>query len=308
MSKPTYQQVHTDVPLTNISVAYVPASFIAPQVFPLVPVQKISDKFYVYTKADWLRREAQPRAAGTRAARGDYGLTTDTYTCVEIAIGKGVPDEIVRNADNPLRPLEDGTKWVTSQLLLEMENEVATTVNTAGAWSGSATPGVLWSNDTSTPLDDVETAVNSVVSTIGVLPNTGVLGRGLWRFLKNHPEILDRIKGSAGPNSPAVVTLNAVAALMELDRLVVGSAISDTAAEGAASSLSYIWGNHLLVAYVTRGPSLMEPSAGYVFTYENRRIERFREDQEHQDVLTGYQSWDTKIVASDAGYRIISAA
>src|SRR3990172_3453508 len=117
MSKPTYAQSHIDVALTNISVAYAPGGFVADQLFPFVSVNKISNKYFIYTKADWLRREAQPRAPGTRAARGDYGLSTGTYTCIERAIAKGVPDEIVDNADMPLRPLEDATRWTTNQLL-----------------------------------------------------------------------------------------------------------------------------------------------------------------------------------------------
>src|SRR3990167_6472286 len=125
MSKPTTQQVHIDQPLTNISIAYTPGDFIAPGVFPLTPVQKQSDKYYIYTKADWLRREAGPRAPGTRARRGDYGLSTAQYACVEQAIAKGVPDEMVANADKPLRPLEDASRWATNQLLLEVEAEVA---------------------------------------------------------------------------------------------------------------------------------------------------------------------------------------
>ena len=82
MSKPTYAQSHIDVALTNISVAYAPGGFVADQLFPFVPVNKISNKYFIYTKADWLRRESQPRAPGTRAARGDYGLSTGTYTCI----------------------------------------------------------------------------------------------------------------------------------------------------------------------------------------------------------------------------------
>ena len=43
MAKPTYQQIHTDVPLTNISIAYKNKTYIADQVFGLVPVQRQSD-------------------------------------------------------------------------------------------------------------------------------------------------------------------------------------------------------------------------------------------------------------------------
>ena len=308
MSKPTYQQVHTDTALTNISIAYRNTDFIATMVFPAVPVNKISGKYYIYAKADWLRREADVRAPGTRAARGDYGLSSANYTAVEVAMAKGVPDEIVDNADSPLAPERDATEWVTNQVLLELEYNVATTVNAAGAWSGSATPSTLWSNDSSDPLGDVETAVNSVVSTIAAEANTGVMGRGLWRYVKNHPDIVDRIKGAAGPASPAVVTLQAVAALFGIDRLLIGRAVYDTAPEGATASQSYLWGNHLLVAYVAPNPSLLNPSAGYVFNYQSREVSRFREDQERQWVIEARQSWDAVLTAADAGYRIISAA
>lgn len=307
MAKPTYQQIHTDVPLTNISIAYTPGTFIAPNVFPLVPVQKISNKYFIYTKSDWLRREAATRAPGTRAARGDYGLTTSNYVCIEYGMAKGVPDEIVDNADDPLKPLVEATNWVTNQLMLEQEANVANVAFGTG-WSSSATPGVLWSNDTSDPLGDIETGMNTVVGTIGVNANTGVIGRGLWRYLRNHPDVVDRIKYGATPGSPAIVTLQAVAALAGLDSIQVGIAINDTALEGAASSVAYIWGNHFLLEYVPSGPSLMTPAAGYLFTYQNRIVSRFREEQERQDVVECIQSWVAVQTATDAAYFIKSAA
>ncbi len=308
MSKPTYQQVHIDVPLTNISIAYVNTAYIAEQVFPAVPVQNISGKYFKYTKADWLRREADVRPAGTRAARGDYGLTTGNYVCIERAIAKGVPDEIVANADSPLRPLEDATRWCTNQIQLEVEYTVAARVLGASVWSSSATPGTLWSNPSSDPIGDVETATNTVVGAIGLEANVGVMGRGLWRYVKNHPDILDRIKYSAGPNSPAIATVNACAALFGVDKLMVGTAIYDTTAEGGTSSLSYVWGNHMFVGYATGTPSLLSPTAGYVFNYQTRETSRFREDQERQDVVEVRQSFDIRETATDAGYLIKSAA
>jgi len=309
MSKPTYQQTHTDVPLTQISIAYTPGAYIAEQVSPGVPVQKSSGKYYVYTKADFLRNEAAVRAPGTKAVRGGYGTSTANYTCVEYDFSQSIPDEIVQNADSVLRPLEDGTRFVTEKVLLGLEKDVASDIFGAG-WSSSATPSPLWSSDTSDPLGDIETAVNGVVSTVGQEPNKGVIGRGLWRYLKNHPDVVDRIKYTAGPNSPAVVTLNAIAALGGLDagRLFVGTAIEDTAADGATSTIAYVWGTHMFVGFVAPNPSLLTPSAAYTFNYQQRQIERFREDQEHADVIVCRQSWDHKVVAADCGYLIKSAA
>ncbi len=305
MSRPTYQQVHIDTPLTNISIAYTPGQFIGSDLFPLVPVVHISDKYFTYTKADWLRNEVGVRAPGTKAPRGDYGLSTSNYFCTEKSIAKGVPDEIVENADNPLRPAEDATKWVTTQLYQKLEIDVAATAFGTG-WATSATPSVLWSNDTSDPLGDFATAFNGVLGSIGLKPNVAVVGYGVWRYLKNHPDIVERVKYSAGPTNPAIVAMNTVAALIEVERLMVGTSIQDTAGEGSTSSLSYIWGNHGLLAYVTGGPSLLEPSAGYVFSFEHRKIQRFREDQNQQDVVAGGWSYTANAIAADAAYLLKS--
>ncbi|KKM62911.1 hypothetical protein LCGC14_1516840, partial [marine sediment metagenome] len=58
MPSPTARQSHIDRALTNVSVAYSNADYIGPQVFPTVPVQKQSDKFFVFTKGNWFRDDA----------------------------------------------------------------------------------------------------------------------------------------------------------------------------------------------------------------------------------------------------------
>lgn len=309
MPGPTYAQIHTDTALTNISIAYTNGLYIADQVFPNVPVAKISGKYFTYDKGDFLRREAQPRAPGTRAVRGDYGLSTSLYAALEVAIAKGVPDEMVRNADNPLQPYTDATNWVTEQLLLQKESDVAGLVFGNSVWSASANPagGLTWDNDSSDPLGDIETGVNTVATTIGREPNVGVMGRSVWSKLRNHPDIVDRIKYGAGPGSPAVVTLQAVASLFGLDKLLIGRALENTAAESQTNVIAAIWGKLFWMGYVSDTPSLMTPSAGYVFTYLNREINRYTEDQEHQQVIEGRHSWDSAATATDAGYLIKAA-
>ena len=44
---PTMSDVHIDAALSELSIAYKNKSFIADQVFPLVTVEKQSDKYYV---------------------------------------------------------------------------------------------------------------------------------------------------------------------------------------------------------------------------------------------------------------------
>ena len=72
MAEPTLGSVHVNRPLTNISQAYIQdsADFVADKIFPVVPVQKQSDRYFVYTKGDWFRDEAQIRAPATESAGG----------------------------------------------------------------------------------------------------------------------------------------------------------------------------------------------------------------------------------------------
>jgi len=48
MPAPTRKDVHIDGPMTNISIAFRNDVYIAERVFPIVPVNKISDKFFVF--------------------------------------------------------------------------------------------------------------------------------------------------------------------------------------------------------------------------------------------------------------------
>lgn len=307
MATPTSNQVHIDRALTNVSVAYQNTDYVADRIFPQVPVMFQSDKYFIYTKADWFRDEAAPRAPGTRAQRVDYTLSSGNYLCKEWGVAKGVPDEVVKNADTPLRPMVEATNYVTDKMYLRKEKLVADLAFGTG-WSTSATPAILWSNDTSDPIGDVNAAVDNIVQGTGRKPNRGVIGRGLWRHLMKHPDLIDRIKGAASPGSPAILSQQTIAALFELDEIVIGNAVIDSAAEGATSSRGYVWGNHLLVAFVAATPSLMTPSAGYIFTWKNREVRSYIEDQEHQQVVEVIENFNEKIVAADAGYLIKSAA
>lgn len=303
MPSPTSNQVHIDQPLTNISLAYRndEAGYIAEKVFPRVPVRKQSDKYFTYVKADWFRDEMDRRAPGARSVRVDYGISTDSYLAEVYGVAKGIPDEVYDNVDSPLQPLAEATEFLTDKAFIKKEIQVAAIAFGTG-WSSSATPSILWDLDTSNPIGDAATAVNTVEQNIGRTPNLGVIGGDLWRHLMQHPDLVDRIKGAAGPGQPAILTESAIAALLGVNSLAIGKAMKENALEGQTSSRARIWGLHALFVYVTGSPALRTPNAGYVFEWNTRQVNRYREEQEHQDVVEVTQSFDVKLVATDAAY------
>ena len=101
MPNPTQSDLHVNVPLTNVSVAYMQdkATFIADKVFPRVPVQKQSDLYWKYSKSDWRRTDAQKRAPGTETAGVGWKVDTGQYFAEVWAVHKDIDDQVRANAD-----------------------------------------------------------------------------------------------------------------------------------------------------------------------------------------------------------------
>jgi len=240
MPSPTPRDVHTNAALTQFSIAYKNGSYIYDQVFPLVRVGKQTDFYYIFDKSSWFRNIAAKRAPGTRAQRADYSITTASYVAINYALAKAVPDEVRANADNPLRPDIEATDFVTDALIRGLEKRVADLVSTSTNWAYNTAPSVQWTSDTSTPLVDIDTAVNAVISTIGRSPNVAVMSWDVWRYLKNHPDLLDRVKFTRPGGVPVP---SDIANLFGFDKVLIGKSLVDNSVDGNAASMAYVWGD-----------------------------------------------------------------
>jgi len=87
-------QVHVDAALSNISVMFKNAAFVAEQVLPVLQVQKESDKFYKYNKQDAFRLPDTIRADGAEANEASLAISTDNYAVVEHALKDIVTDRV----------------------------------------------------------------------------------------------------------------------------------------------------------------------------------------------------------------------
>jgi len=312
MGQPTQGSVHVDVPLTNISTAYMQSqdAFIATKVFPIVPVSKQTDKYYTYTKNDWFRDEAQQRADATESAGSGYGLSTATYSCDVYAMHKDIGYQTRANADSQINLDRDATQFVTQRLLLRQEIQWVTDCFATSIWATDATPSNLWSDYTaSDPIEDVETGKETILSTTGQMANTLVLGYQVYRKLKNHPDIIDRIKYTQGVTG-RTVTPELLAAMFDVDRVLVARAIKATNVEGETAAYSFTHGKHALLLHVATSPGLLTPSAGYTFTWQgvssglgaNVGITRMDMPTKKSERIEGEVAWDNKIVGTDLGY------
>jgi len=294
-----------------VSVAFRNPAYIAPDLAPLIPSAVDAGKFAVYNQADWFRNEAGKRAAGTRAKRGDFGITFGSFLCEEVAFAREIPDEIRRNAMDPIRPDQDATEYATDKVLLAKEVRVAAKVLATASWASGNSVTLAGTNQwndyaNSDPIADIELAVDTVHGKTGLRPNTVAFSFAVWQKVKHHPDIVDRIKYS----QRGIVTVELLQELFEIPRIMVARALLTASNEGIAAGsevYTYVWGKDTLVAYVAPNPGLQQPSAMYQFSSGPRSVRRWREEAEHQDVVEGYELVDEKIVSSLCGYVVKAA-
>lgn len=309
--RPTTSDVHVDSIMTNVSVLYKNRNFIADIIAPIVPVTFRSDKYYIFDKGDQFRDTAEYRAPGTASTRHGFGLSTDTYSCSEIAESTILNDKERRNADSVLRLETAKTNFVTNKILLKLERLIAAKLCTTTNWgSNYSTPSNLWSDyDNSDPIADLETAIDAVEDGTGELVNKIVISKNVWKKLKHHPQLLERLS-STSIKTATLDTLKSVLNNGNNIEILIGNAMYNTAKEGQTDSYSPIWTKDVWVGHVAPAPALETPTALYTFVFpeENtgaiRGVWKWRDENIHSDVIEASMDFDSKIVGSDLGYLL----
>jgi hypothetical protein len=313
MPQPTASDVHVNAALTNISIAYMQGAdhFVADKVFPIVPVSKQSDRYFVYDKGDFFRSEATLRAPGTESAGAGFDIdNTPSYYAGVYAVHKDIDDQIRANADAAINPDRDATQFCTQQLLIKREMVWANANFTTGKWSSDIAAGGLlngaWSGAGSTPIEDVDKQADTILKNTGYKPNVMVVGTDVHRVLKNHPDVLDRIRYT----QQGIVTEDLLASLLGVEKYLVLRGVRNTAGAGIADSMSFIGeATDALLCYAPSNPGLMVPSAGYHFAWngylgagpQGQRVKRFRMEHLAADRVEGEMAFDAKLTSSSLG-------
>ena len=123
---PEVSQVHIDVALTNVSIAYRNPDYISDIIAPPVPVRKQSDKYFIFDpERERFRESNDRRAPGAEASEVGFGLSTDNYYCEDHALETAIPDEERENADPPIQVDIDRTEFLVDKILLNKEIALA---------------------------------------------------------------------------------------------------------------------------------------------------------------------------------------
>lgn len=318
MSNPTLSNVHVDFALSNVSTAILqnPNGFIADKVFPKVPVQHMSNKYFTFDRQYFNRTEAQKRAPGTEAAEKDYTIGTDTYSCDTYAIKHKIPDMIRANTDPAINLDAQAATLVTHDLLIQRDVEWAANYFVGGVWtndfdgvaSGAGTNEVIqWDKAASAPVDNILEASDTIKGSTGIRPNTLVVQANVFTALRRNTSIIELINGGTTPNMPAVAMQEELARILGLDRVLVFDSVQCTSQEGQAATHGFIGNKAALLTYAAPTPGLMTPTAGYTFSWDrytgmDATVKAYREEKIASDWVEGETAYDMKLVSADLGF------
>jgi hypothetical protein len=331
-SSPAPGDVHVNRPLTNIAIAYMQdqsANFVADSVFPNVPVAKQSDAYFTFSRGEWNRDDVKERAPGTESAGGSFDMGTDTYFARVKAFHMDLNDQTLANQDSPLSLDTQATMYVMSKHLLHRELSWANTYFKTGVWTyevvgagastaratfnpdtgtnaGANNALLYWSDDGSTPIEDLRWLMTFMQQRTGFRPNKLVIGRPVFDRLVDHPAIIARMDRGQTTGA-AKANRDIIASLLELESVIVMDGIVNSAAQGMAEANSFIGGKHAMLVYAPAVAGLMLPSAGYTFSWtgfvgasnQGVRIKRFYMDALESTRVEGQQGFVQKLVAKD---------
>ncbi|MYH70834.1 MAG: hypothetical protein F4147_12450 [Gammaproteobacteria bacterium] len=258
-----------DLILTNVSRDYMNAEHIWPSLFPIVMVAQRGGKIIEFS-ADDFRKYDSIRAPGAGRQRILFGHDGQPYVCVQRALDGQVPIEQMEEA-LAVPGINYGTRATEKTMnivSLQIEQEAATLATDTDNYSASNKMALAkatdrWDNDASEPAKLVENGKDQIRQGIGMLPNVLAIGYSVFKALKNHKGILDRLRyveGLSEGRTPSV-NLAKLASYFDVDQVIVGAAMT-----GEAGDFDDIWGKNAVLAYSAVGSAMQgTPSFGYTY-------------------------------------------
>ena len=234
-----------------------------------------------------------------------------TYKTKAYGMKSLVTRKEMQRSDKPVDADKDTMQALTEIIAVDREIRVATAMlNTTTFTSVTLVGATQWTaKATSTPVDNLETAVVAVRNASGMLPNAIIADWEVFFRLANHPDVMaaNNLVGK-GPLKRETV-LQVIADWLGINP-IVGSAMYNTAKEGAIASLSTTWANDVFIGYINPKPSLKCQTCAMTFELKpGREVRRWdvNDPPGAHFVLVREEGLDEKIIDANCGYVIENA-
>lgn len=299
-----------DPVLTAVAQGIKQQDLIGSALFPRVNVPLRAGKIIVFGREDFMLY-ATARAPGENTRRVSFGRGSTPYALEQHALEATIDLSTRDEAQNSIGIDEQERYLAMTRRIIALRTEKAqadlarTAANYQASNKTSLTGTARWSDfsGTSDPLVDVEAGKEAIRAKIGLYPNTIVIPAAVWKSLKYHPKLIDRIKYTSRDS----LSVEMVAELLEVENIVIGKSVYST----DAGVLADVWGKDVILAYTD--PASMEamgaPTYGYTYGLDGfPQVEEPYIDRATKSmVMPVTDELQPVMTAPDAGYLIQTA-
>ncbi len=232
------------------------AEFIA----PTVPVSTSVGRFKKYTEKNRFKIPETLRGVNGKAVQLSFDASDGTYQCQPHALDFPV-DLLEKDEEAQLENmLQEGATMIAEVAGLAHEKAV---VDAAVAGAGSPTAKTWTGSSPTDPVDDVDTMILSTIKNAkyGSLMGVGVLfGATAFKIFKNAATVRSRFVTAGQPAFPNITPEGASALFLGQPDTRVSYMVYDSAAEGLAASMGFIFDSGVMVFARKAQPTRRDPS------------------------------------------------
>lgn len=281
----------------------------APALAPMKRVNKKTDQYFIYDVAQQFRRNDLQRS--NRGESKELELTelsTSSYVLKRYSAKTYVSEEDKMVADPAVNPMVDAVQELTDSLLREKELQAANAFFTSTAFTTNllTLSSNAWSYDTTTsaPIDDADTAIQGIMTRTGQVANNLAIGKQTFDVLKDHSDILDRVKWS----ERGIISEDILASVLGIDKITVGKGIYRTTAEGISATTTWMFNSNAVFFYNTPNVRGKIANMGVTFSglFGDTKpvIRQWFDDDRNATAVEMDWMFDIKMVLSLSGYFI----
>jgi len=294
------------------------ASYSALALFPALLTAEVSSRFYKLAKGRAHKKYSTLKMPGAAASRSQGELEQDTYSCQQYMHDEAVDRGEAAMFGSFVQADRIAADNVFHVLMRELNAAVlaACINNTNFPLSGNTglTVSNVWNGASGTPITDMNTAREAFRARGAPPPNLLVISEKCYDGLGSNPEIIGRIKYVSGAVVNGLLTIEALQAALDIERIVVDRSRVNTANDGLSAVLSpQLAVGAAFLAHVSKEQSTREWQLGRTFVYTGKTgglfgARMYESNEVDADVVRGEMWYDPKLISTDCGFQFASVA
>lgn len=291
--------------------------YIGTKVLPVVDTLLSSDDPGKIPLESLLQEVDTTRSSGSGYNRGSWKFDRFNYSTRENGWEEPVDERDKKRLQDLLQIEQISYSRAVNFVMKNHEKRVADLVFNPSTWTGGAlTTGVSneWDDAVdATPIVDVNAARLKVYEGSGLWPNALIINKKVFHNLRQSEEIIERINsaGAGSASKASDITAAMLAAVFDLDFILIGGGTKNSAKEGQPASPAQIWDDeYAMVCRIATSVDMREPCIGRTFHWSEDgsqvggAVEEYYSDEVRSKIIRVRHDTDEVIMYPQAGHLL----